>query len=622
MLNGDNNLRNFGRCRLDVENKFLWHDDKPVDLPLKALELLCLLAGNDGAVVSKSTIWESVWQDAFVEETNLTHHIYLLRRKFKELNEPDPIQTVPRRGYRFNPQSNGDGLVIERHAVTQTLIEIEDSSRSFRFNRVAAVALVLIGLAGAAGFIAYQNRQVQSAPADVRSIAVLPLKSLGAGDSDGSLVLGLADALITALGKSPNIIVRPLTAVTDYVDEEYDALKVGQHLEVGAVLDGSFQRDENRLRVTVRLLRIPDGRQIWSGTFEDGESDIFRLQDRISTEAARALSLNLNQSDRDQILQRYTQNAAAYQAYQRGRYFYFLRVPKADKLGKALAEFKAAIELDPNYALAFTGLSDVYWQQALAAGDVETRRALYEKAEDAAKTAIALDPELAEAYASLGWIKRNYDWDWPAAEANLKRSIELAPNVWNHYRRYSSLLITLGRTAEAVEINRRAKELNPLQNDASVYYYNRQYEDAVAESLPQLRLSGDDDARHNLAAAYTELGRPHEAIDLLEHSEPLIRDGFKTRVYLAIAHFRSGNGKKAEILLREMEAEAGGNVENLTRLAYVYAAMSRTEQALTALKAGLEARDDRMLYIIAHPNFDGLRSDRRFQEILRKMNLM
>ncbi len=177
MLNGRNGLREFGRLRLDVENKFLWHDGLPVDLPLKGLELLCLLARNEGSVVSKPEIWDSVWRDSFVEETNLTHHIYLLRRKFKELGEPDPIETVPRRGYRFRTRDRDEGLVIERHAFSETVIEeipSVESGRKFppRVLLLSLAACFAIAAVSVGGYLLLENG---------RSVAARSLYSVESG---------------------------------------------------------------------------------------------------------------------------------------------------------------------------------------------------------------------------------------------------------------------------------------------------------------------------------------------------------------------------------------------------------------------------------------------------------
>ena len=627
-----NGLREFGKFRLDAGTKVLWCENKPVNLPLKEIEMLCVLTEKGGEVISKEELLNQIWADSHVEESNLSRNIYGLRKMFKKFGvEDELIQTVPRRGYRFTGEVReivGGELVIEKRTQTRTLIEIQENKEEKRKTNFPpgyllpiALALLLLTITGAVAFRGYQNGQAKTSAAEINSIAVLPLKPIAASEADKVLSLGLADALITRLGASQKIVVRPVSSISQYVETEFDALAVGRELQTDAVLEGTFQRLENRLRVTARLLRVADGKQIWAGTFSEIESDLFRLQDSISKEAAQALSLNFNPSDRDSILKRYTENVAAYQAYQRGRYLYFRREEEKDSLQKSFAEFEEAVRLDAGYALAYSGLADAHARVANNAPDAETRRMHYEKAKELARKAILLDPLLAEAYASLGWINRIYDWNWAESEANFKKAIELAPNVWTNYRLYAYLLITLGRTSEAVEMNRRAKQLNPLQADGWILYCNRQFEESSAESIKQMAISNSADVRHDLALAYLQLGKTEQSIEILEQLTSNATDSFKVQSALAIAYFRAGQREKAENLLRELEGKAGGMVGRFARLANVYSEMGRTGQAIEALQKGFDGRDDRMMWIKTSPHLDALRGDPRFEEILRKMNL-
>lgn len=641
-------MQGFDNFQLDADKKLLWHDGELVALPPKAIELLAALMEKPGEVVTKNELLERVWGETFVEESVLSNNIYLLRKTLTELGaEKNLIQTVPRRGYRFVNAVAAENaeLVLEHHVFEQTTVEIETATEnetggafvsslpaapksSFRQPKILAAALVLLACVALSATVAiWQFASATAESADlnrIRSIAVLPLKPITANGEDAERVLslGLADALISNLGSSPALVVRPVSAITKYADDkEQDALEIGRELRADAVLEGTFQRRGDRLLVRVRLLNVADGKQIWSGTFDETERDVFDLQDRISREAATALMTNFNQSRRELVLKRYTDSVAAYQAYQRGRYLYFHRDEAKENLNKSFAEFETAIRLDAEYALAYAGLADAYARQANNTNDAVVRRESYERAKDLAKKAIRLDPNLAEPYASLGWINRIYDWNWAESEANFRRAIELAPNNWEHHRLYAYLLVTLGRVKEALAANSRAKQLNPLQDDSFIFYCARRYEEAAAEAVKRMQVSESTDPPQNLAMSLVEMGRAAEAVKILEQIAPTKPDGFKLRFALAIAYSRAGEREKAENLLAELKAQTAESVGQNVRLASVYAALNRPDEAFAALEKAVETRDDRLMWSKTNPHFDKLRGEPRFQEILRKMNL-
>lgn len=636
MLNVHKNLRGFDQFRLDIENKFLWHRDVPVDLPLKTLELLCLLVEHQGEVVSKERIWRDVWNDAFIEETNLTHNVYLLRKAFKEHGEKDPIQTVPRRGYRFKGEVREikqREVVIERHAVTRTLIEdisgaeqesqskiVAQTSPSAGRRAVVTIAGVVLLTAVLAGFAAWQfNRNSSGASAvGIKSIAILPLKSFSEKSEDEELRLRITDALITKLGNLREITVRPTNSVGRFTREGTDAVEAGRELEVDAVLDGRIQTEGENLRVTFQLISVRTGEQLWSGQFDGKANKILNLQDAIAAQILPRLS-------KAPILPKNaTANAEAYEAYLRGRYWYHKRNENPDNYRKSLAEFERAISLDPNYALAYTGLADAYARRANNSTGAE-RIELYEKAKLASLKALALDENLAEAHASLGWLRRIYDWDWQNSEKHLKKAVELSPSNADHHRLYVSLLITLGRTAEAVEEAVKARDLDPVLQGPTLAFAllrNSQYDEAIKEYAKALELNHNpSDSRRGLTLAYLGKGMYAEVIELIGQAPEDDKNDFSVQVSLASAYFHLGDKKKVKEILRDLESQRKQDPEKAVRLAYLYSDMGRKDEAIALLKMGLENRDDRLMWIKGPPVYDSLRDDPRFQEILRKMNL-
>lgn len=633
MVNGSSDLRTFGKFRLDTEKRVLWFEDEPVNLPLKEIELLEVLTEHPGQVVTRDEMIDRIWADSYVDENNLSRHIYLLRKVLKEHGESeDLIQTVPRRGYRFTGEVEKieiDNRTEKDQAVeppTQSKQKAAEPSRnlSSRFWRWIFVPVLLGTVVLAAAFYRFSYPSSapssDSTPQPINSIAVLPLKSLG-GEEDNVLGLGLTDTLIANLSKFKEIRVLSTAATKDYLSDKREPSSIGKELDVGSIMDGSVQRADGKLRVTLRLIRTSDSQQIWTETFDGSEKDIFVLQDDIATQTAKALALNLDINNRDLVLKRYTQNTEAYQAYQSGRYLLY-----QSQYDKAIKEFERALQFDAKYVLAYAGLSDAY---AFLANNAEsTKRAeLYEKAKLHALQALALDDSLAEAHVSLGWIRRIYDWDWAESEKHLRRAVELDPNSGLANQRLGFLYITLGKTADAVPLSLQATKLNPVVHSAGwAYFCNRQYEESAAEYARRLSLATSPETQREpllgLAIANIELGKNEEAIRLIEESPPDIKSDFANIAALTIALYRSGETGRAGENLQALIRKANEKPGRWVRLAYVYAVMDKRDDAFDALQKGIETRDDRLMWLKTTPYFDKLRDDPRFLSILRTMNLM
>ena len=566
-MNGEiTHLCEFGKFRLDTQKKTLWHDGISVPMPLKELELLCVLIENRGELVTKEELLNKVWEDSFVEESNLSRHIYLLRQTFKEFGEnEDLIQNIARRGYRFTGDVceaiNGE-VILEKYTVTRTQIEIQENKDrknklrsdvflSTRYRLAASLAGLLLVFVGIIAFWNYRNSGVGTSASEIKSIAVLPLKALSENPDDKALSLGFADALVTSLGTVNEVHVVSANAVNRHADMQKEPVEIGKDLGVDSVLDGTLQRANGKLRVTLRLIRMSDGMQIWSSSFDESESEIFKLQDTMAAETAQSLKWNLSAEDRRNIAKRYTENRDAYQAYLRGRFFFDKR--NSENYEKAINEFERAVSLDPGYALAYTGLADVYALQAIN-NSGEARDALYEKARAKASKALQLDETLAEAHTSMGWIHRIHDWNWESSEKQFKRAIELNPNYANAHQWYALLLTTLGRSEEAHAEIAKAVALEPystviFQNYFAVRLYSREYD--LLPGIVQRAATLEPDANNiakNLSMVYFRQGEYSKVIEIGE--DYLAKTGNKNGdnsiiTILAAAYVRTGQETKA-----------------------------------------------------------------------------
>lgn len=634
MNNGSSTLREFGTCRLDVGKKVLWVDGEPAKLPLKAVELLCVLVESAGAVVTKEEIWQRVWTGAFVEETNLTHNIYLLRKAFKDLGEGQFIKTIPRRGYRFVADVRkipSNDIILERHAVTRTLIEdissaendLTSSADWLKRGAFAAACIAVVFVAGAL-FMEVQNRSASGTR--IRSIAVLPLNAVDKDSAAAHRGLGLADMLITRLSSLREVVVRPTSAVSQFEAQPSDSMTAGKALGVDAVLEGTIYQTGNDVRVTMRLISVSDGKAVWSGEFDKALQDELRMQNEISLRVADALALNLDPLERRSLTKKYTDNRDAYDAYLRGRFLFDRRDPAM--YPTAIAEFEHAIDLDPNYALAYSGLADVYSMQANDADDSQ-RHLLYEKATSTLERALAIDDELGEAHTSLAWIKRIHEWDWAGSEREFQRALELNPNYYNAHMWYSLLLLTLGRKDESLAEMEKARQLAPLNqtvlnNYATVRYF-RQDDDSLVEIADEVASLGARDYTVTLLKCHIRLRQRSydQVITLITDFEARNNN----RAYntlesdLASAYALSGQMDKARPLIRALEKEAETTGEAAYRLSLVLADISRDDEAIALLQKCAGTHDDRMMWIKVEPRFDHLRSDPRFREVMKKMNL-
>jgi DNA-binding winged helix-turn-helix (wHTH) protein/TolB-like protein len=497
-----------------------------------------------------------------------------------------------------------------------------------RRGRSALAVAVIVALALAAGvyyLLARRARRPEAVAAgtQVRSIAVLPFKSLGADEPDQYLGLGMADALITKLSSIHQINVRPTGSIIRYAGATQDPSAAGRELGVDTVLDGRVQKSGERIRVTVQLVRVLDGAPLWGDTFDEMYTDIFTVEDRISEQVARALIPTLTGEQRQQLAKHYTEDTAAYQSYIKGRYYWNKRA--ADDLRKSVSYFEDAIIEDPNYALAYAGLADAY--STLGVLDDLAPNEIMPKARSAALKALELDDGLAEAHASLGYVKHRYEWDWVGAEREFRRAIELKPGYATAHQWFGWYLVCLGKTDEAVSEFRRAQDLDPLSLYTNLtmgapYFFSRQYEQAAEQYRKVIELNPDFWLAHFwLSRAYEREGRYDES--LAELQKVLKNTGGNTTEIAdrGYVYAVSGRAAEARAALAELQQVSRRRYVSPYGMAEDYAGLGRSDEAFEWLGKALKVRDNTLVLVGVDPRLDALRSDARFAQLVKGVGL-
>ncbi|MDQ3252416.1 MAG: tetratricopeptide repeat protein, partial [Acidobacteriota bacterium] len=455
---------------------------------------------------------------------------------------------------------------------------------------------------------------------NVRSVAILPLRTLGEREINESLSLGLADSLISRLGSLNRFAVRPLNSVKAYADGN-DPLKFGQELKVDAILEGTLQTIDSRLRLNMRLLDVRDGAQLWQGSFDETKTDLFKLQDALSLQVTESLTSKLNQNERALLTKRDTENREAFHSYWRGRFF----LEKRDA-EKAMPEFQHAIRLDPNYALAYAGLADAYSAHASLTSGANVE--LYDQARALAEKALSLDPALADAHTSLARIRYLHDWDWAGAEKSFRRALELNPNSVNAHQFYAPLLATLGRYPEALAEVHKARELDPRSTDLAIPLFailEKRGEFDEALKVVQASLEMDKDSRmakRGVGKANLLKGEYAKVIELGNRHFPNPKEAdFAWASMLATAYRKIGPQGKAAQMQNHLRELAATDSKSLYFLAMHYSETGRAEEAVAALQQCFELREERMVWTKDEPRFAALKDDSRLRAILQKMNL-
>lgn len=608
-------------------------DGKAVALTRKAFQVLLLLVENRGKLVTKDDLMARVWEDSFVEEANLTQTISVLRKTLGENpHQHRFIVTETGKGYRFVAPVKEVTGELQNRVSSEEKSALESSAQnpvgqSYRKTSLFVFGAILTVILMTGGYYFWNLAEGEisepSSANEVKAIAVLPFKNIEPDKENQLLGIGMADAVITKLSNIKSIVVRQTKSVMRYADTTPEAIRVGREINVDAVLEGSIQKADGRIRVSARLFRVSDGALLWAENFDERDTDIFALQDSISEKVVKSLSLKLNAGERDRLKRRSTENIEAYQLYNKGRFFWNNR--SAEDLRKSIAFYEQAIALDENYALAYSGLAESYVLLHLFSPNQD--KETFSKARQAAEKALSLDENLAEARTALAMYKAQREWDWEGAEREFKRAVAVNPGYATVHQTFGEFLGFMGRTEESIAEVEKAVELDQLSlstNTARAFPYLAagRYDEAIEKVRPVLEM----DANFPLALFY--LGRSYEGKGLYKEAvaeyQKAIQNSGGSSFFVSAslrALVKNGQQKEAEKKLGELLKLAESQPISNYVLARGFAALGNREKALEKLEKAYEEHDGLMHVIKVDPNFNELRGEPRYQEILKKMRL-
>jgi TolB-like protein len=456
---------------------------------------------------------------------------------------------------------------------------------------------------------------------DVRSIAVLPLENLSKDPNQDYFSDGITDALTTELAQIRSLRVISRTSAMHFKGTQETLPEIGRKLNVDAIVEGSITRSENRVRVTAQLIDAPSDLHLWAKSYERDLKDILALQDEVARDIAAEIRVQLTPKDQARLSNSRPVEPQAYEAYLRGRYYWDKM--SVEGFNQALKQFQQAIVYDSNYAPAYAGLADGY-QELSIWGALQPTEAS-PKSEAAAEKALSLDDTLAQAHASLGNVRFLYDWKWSDAAREFQRALELDPNYATGHIEYAVYLAAMGRGDEAVAEAREAHRLDPISQTTNglqgyVYLLGRRFDEAISQLQNTIALYPDAAFNHSvLAACYEQKHMYPEAFDEYLKADAIIGVPSQALAEHRRAFAASGfNGYLREELLAQTEESR--RFYPYAR-AEVYARLGQTDLALEWLEKAYRSRKHDLAFLNVNPQLDSLRSDSRFQDLLRRIGL-
>jgi TolB-like protein/DNA-binding winged helix-turn-helix (wHTH) protein/Tfp pilus assembly protein PilF len=607
----------------------------------KAMKVLIQLADRAGEVVEKEALIRTVWADAFVTDDVLTRSVSELRKAFHDdPREPRIIQTIPKGGYRLIAPVAG---LSQSHAEADADAVSKGAGRvgagapsarggkAFPYKAVATAALALIAalalpvglnVAGLRDRLMSSLGAIHESPPQIRSLAVLPLKNLSGDPGQEYLADGMTDSVITELGRFTALRVISYRSTLQYKYKNETVPEIARELNVDAVVAGSVMQEGGRVRITARLVRAIPEQQIWTESYNRDLQDVLALEAGLASDIARQVKVAVTSQESAHLKSLRRVKPEAHQAYLRGRYFWSKRTPEG--MRKGVEYFQQAIDLDPNYAPPYAGLADSYLTRAgeylgLTDAERETR------AKAAVAKALELDDSLAEAHASLAQLQV---YDWRKSEREFRRALELNPSYATAHQWLSGLLLSLGsRKEEALRHAKLAVQFDPVSpiinsHLCATYYTLGDYERAIRQCQATLKLDDKQATAHfYLVYIYLAMGEKDKAADHQEQALLLsegpsaaqeMKKRYKEEGWPGVWHW--------DIARAPQRRDAGMEYDPIG-VAEDYVHLGDNNGAIRTLQKGYETRYPGLMDMAGDPVLRPLRSDPRFQDLLRRMDL-
>jgi len=624
-------LLRFGAFEADVQTGELRKQGKRIRLQDQPFQLLVMLLEAPGQVVTRDELRGKLWPQTTVDfDHGLNKAISKIREALGDSPEhPRFVETVARRGYRFL----ADVAVVGGGRV-KTVPDDPANEGSPAFSpaqptthhiaRPSSLARLLFGLALVVAFalswVFYH--EIYSSPA-IRSLAVLPLENLSEESSQDYFADGMTDALITRLAQISTLRVISRTSVMTYKNVHKPLAEIARDLNVDAVVEGSVSRDGERIRVTAQLIDARNDKHLWAASYDEDIRNTLVLQSRVTRAIAEQIRATVNPQEQLTLAKSRTLDPDAYEAYLKGRYFWNKRT--GEGLRTAIDYFRRAITIDPSYAEAYSGLADSYALSGDWEYGVLSPREAFPLAKAAATKALTLDDSLAEAHTSLAFALDLYGWDWEAAEKEYKLAIQLDPGYATAHHWYAWHLMVMGQNSAGILEQRKAESLDPLSliisaDMADALCIAHSYDESVRQSKKTLEMDA------SFAVAHYELGQAlaqkhmyDEAIAEFQRAIELAGHSGAFDSNLAYVYAVSGRKEEALGIVKDLEDRQDQNPSADANVALIYVGLGDRDQAMNWLNKAYEARFNPS--ILLRPGFDTLRSDARFQDLLRRIGL-
>jgi TolB-like protein/DNA-binding winged helix-turn-helix (wHTH) protein len=625
----------FDSFEVDLHSGELRKNASRIRLQAQPFKLLVLLLANAGQVVTREEICRDLWPtNTFVDfEHSLAAAVNKIRDALGDsADTPKYVETLPKRGYRFIGKVKSEPPVVifptethESEGLAAVVAPKAGISSTRMLVRALAVALAVAALVAAALFIwkSAGERVAISSPPRIHSLAVLPVVNLSGDVGQDFFADGMTEELTTDLGKISALRVISRTSAMRYKDTKKPLREIARELNVDAVVEGTVARSGSHLRVTANLVQASPEKHLWAESYESEVGDALTLQGEIAQAVAREIQVKLTQQEQNLLAAATPVNPEAHDLYLRG--LYSMRgAESAGASEKAIKYFQQAIEKDPTYAVAYSALSRVY--SVWIPGMTRSPRTLMPKAREFALKALTLDNTLADAHAVLGMIALFYDWDWSAAEKEYKQTMALNPNhVWAH-ERHARGLAAQGRKEEAIAEAKQVLALSPTPSEWDypiwVFILTRRYDLARERAQELLEVAPNWVWGHfELAQVDEQEGQLEEAAQEFLKADELFGMDSQRVTQLKVTLAKSGAKGYWKRTLENYKESAKSNYVPPVLVAEACVRVGNKECAFEWLERGLEERDDLMINLKVEPAFDSLRSDPRFQDLVRRVGI-